>query len=90
MYGQCGIPVDARSLALNVTAVLPNAPGDFRLYPGYETVPLASTINFSAGQTRANNAIIALSSNGSGHLSVKNDQFAGTVHLLLDVTGYFK
>ena len=34
--------------------------------------------------------MIALSSNGSGHLSVRNDQLYGSVHLILDVTGYFQ
>ena len=90
MFGRCGIPAGAKSLALNVTVSLASAPGDLRLYPGYETVPLASTINFRTGQTRANNAMIALSSNGSGHLSVRNDQLSGTVQLILDVTGYFQ
>jgi VCBS repeat protein/FG-GAP repeat protein len=90
MFNRCGIPAGARSLALNVTVALPSAAGDLRLYPGYETLPLASTINFGNGQTRANNANIALSSNGSGHLSVRNDQASGSVHLILDVTGYFQ
>jgi FG-GAP-like repeat len=90
MAGRCGILAGARSLVLNVTVTLPTAPGDLRLYPGYETLPLASVINFQPGQTRANNARIGLSSNGSGHLSVRNDQLSGTVHLILDVTGYFR
>jgi len=90
MFGRCGIPVGAKSLVLNVTVTQPTAPGDLRLYPGYETLPLASTINFRAGQTRANSAMIALSSNGIGHLSVRNDQLSGTVHVILDVTGYFQ
>jgi hypothetical protein len=90
MTGTCGIPAGAKSLVLNVTVNLPTAPGDLRLYPGYEALPLASSINFQAGQTRANNAIIRLSSNGSGHLSIKNDQTSGTVYVILDVTGYFQ
>lgn len=90
MHGRCGIPATARSLALNVTVTVPSAPGNLRLYPGHEALPLASTINFGPGQTRANNALTRLSSNGSGHLSVKNDQATGSVHLLIDVTGYFE
>jgi streptogramin lyase len=38
-----------------------------------------------AGQTRANNAILALS--GSGAFSVYCFQGVGTTHLILDVTG---
>jgi hypothetical protein len=90
MYGRCGIPAGARSLALNVTVTLPSSPGNFRAYPAFQPVPLASTINFSSGQTRANNAIIGLSYNGTGDLNVKNDQLSGGAHLILDVMGYFQ
>lgn len=87
--GQCGIPASARSVVFNVTVDYASSPGDIRLFPGRESLPWASTINFSAGQTRANNATIPLSSNDSGHMSAKNDQGAGTVHLILDVYGYY-
>jgi hypothetical protein len=88
--GQCGIPFAARSVVLNVTVDYATAPGDLRLYAGGESLPWASTINFSAGQTRSNNATIPLSSNGSGHMSARNDQGAGTVHLIVDAYGYYQ
>lgn len=88
--GQCGIPFTARSVVFNVTVDYPTAPGDLRLYPGRESLPWSSTINFSANQTRANNATIPLAGNGSGHMSVKNDQGVGTVHLILDAYGYYE
>ena len=49
---------------------------------------LTSTINFSTGQTRANNAILPL--DGNGILTV-SPEIAGTgsVHLILDLNGYF-
>jgi hypothetical protein len=50
-------------------------------------VPTASTINYSAGLTRANNAIVPLGV--SGDLAVYSGQGAGTVHVILDVNGYF-
>ena len=52
-------------------------------------MPPSTTINFGANQTRANNAIIALSSDGTGRVDVKNDG-AGTVHVIVDVNGYFR
>ena len=59
--------------------------------PGGCPVPAVSTINFSAGQTRANNAIATLAADGSGYLIA----FAvvaggGSVDLILDVNGYFQ
>jgi hypothetical protein len=47
-----------------------------------------SSINYTAAQTRANNAIVVL--NGLGELAVHCAQAAGTVHFILDVNGYFE
>jgi hypothetical protein len=83
----CGIPATARALSVNVTVVQPSANGDLRIFPSDVSVPLTSTINFEAGQTRANNAIVGLSE--LGELNVRNDA-AGSVHLVIDVNGYFQ
>jgi len=45
-------------------------------------------INYSAGQTRANNGLFALGA--AGDVSVRCDQPSGTVHFILDVSGYFQ
>jgi hypothetical protein len=65
------------------------AAGHLVLYPGTASRPLASTINFAAGQNRANNAIIVLADDGSGTVSVFNSA-AGAVHVVIDVNGYFE
>jgi hypothetical protein len=88
--GRCGIPATARALAVNVTAANPGGLGDLRLYPGNAGAPNASVLNFGAGKTRANNAIVQLSSSGTGTLAIKNDAPAATVHVVLDVSGYFE
>ena len=85
----CGIPVTARSISGNVTVTNSVSPGYLTLWPADETQPLASFINFSSGQTRANNAIVQLSRDGSGAFEVLNGS-AGTVHFILDVNGYFQ
>jgi hypothetical protein len=85
----CGIPVGATAVSVNVTVAGATASGNLRLYAAGVAVPLASTINFSAGRTRANNAIVAGSADGSVEVSVKNAS-AGTVELILDVNGYFE
>jgi hypothetical protein len=84
----CGIPAGARALSVNITVVSPTAAGDLRLYPPGGGVPLASVINYSSGQTRANNAIVPLDS--AQEFAVRCDQASGTVHLLVDVNGYLE
>ncbi len=85
--GACGVPADAAALALNVTVTQPTEAGELTLYPGSGVAPLATTTSFAAGRTRANNAVIGLS---GGVLSVRNRQASGTVHFILDVSGYFR
>jgi len=86
----CGVPVTATSVSVNVTAVVPAAVGNLTVYPGNaDTAPLASTLNFTPGVTRANNAIVALAVDGTGTIKVKN-RSVGAVHLVLDVNGYFE
>jgi len=86
--GQCGVPSDARSVSINVTVTAPESGGFLTVYPARAPVPATSTINFSAGQTRANNAVVTLGP--SGDISVACGQPSGTVHFILDVAGYFR
>ncbi|HTO86253.1 MAG TPA: PQQ-dependent sugar dehydrogenase [Thermoanaerobaculia bacterium] len=86
--GQCNIPSSARAVAVNVTVAQPAADGDLRIYPTGAQVPATSVINFRAGQTRANNAVLLLSP--TGDISVRYDAVSGTVQFLLDVDGYFE
>jgi hypothetical protein len=87
--GTCGVPPTARSLSVNVTVTQPAAAGDIRLFPGDTFPKTTTTINFAAGQTRANNAILLLASDGSGTFGVQNDA-AGLVHFIVDVNGWFE
>ena len=50
--------------------------------------PAVRTLEYSAGQTRANNAVVALGSTGDA--IVHCGQATGSVHLILDVNGYFQ
>ncbi len=89
--GRCGIPASARALAVNVTVTQPSAGGHLTFGPGGAALPLASTINFGAGQTRANNAILPLDAAAGGTLAVQASvPGGGTVHVILDVVGYFE
>jgi plastocyanin len=88
LVGTCGVPPNARAVSLNVTVTQPQEGGNLRLYPADEPVPLASTLNYSAGQTRGNNAIVRLSATGG--LGARAAQPpATTTHMIVDVNGYF-
>jgi hypothetical protein len=87
--GTCGIPATATSLIANVTVTGATQSGTVTAYRADSARPLASTISVSTGQTRANNAFIAVSSDGSASIKAFSDS-AGTVDFILDVSGYFQ
>jgi len=88
LAGVCGVPAGVRAVSLNLTVTQPLAGGDLRMFPADQTVaPITSAINFATGQTLANNMILAVDASGS--IRIQNDA-QGTVHLILDVNGYFK
>ncbi|HWM89932.1 MAG TPA: carbohydrate binding domain-containing protein [Thermoanaerobaculia bacterium] len=87
--GSCGIPVTAQALSLNVTAIDPTGGGHIILYPAdLPLPPLTSTLNFPAGRSRANNAIIPLSPDGV--ILARPVLGSGQVHIAVDVNGYFE
>jgi hypothetical protein len=82
------IPSTAQALVVNATAVAPSASGNLRFYAGGSAAPQVSALNYSAGQTRANNGIVPL--NAAREFTVKCVQASGTTDFILDVTGYFE
>jgi PKD repeat protein len=86
----CGIPAGATAVSANVTVVSPTDAGFVALFPGNYPNPPVSTLNFSAGQIRANNVILPLASDGSGTLAAQSFVLGnGNVQILVDVNGYF-
>jgi hypothetical protein len=88
LAGSCGIPVSAKAVSSNLTVTQPTSQGNVRIYPAGTPLPLVSTVNYSAAQTRANNAIASL--NALGQVAVRCSQASGSVHVVLDVNGYFE
>ncbi len=86
--GSCGVPANAEAVAFNATVTGPTAGGYLSLMPG-NGLSGSSTSNFSVGQTRANNCVVQLASDGTGTVAATNGS-TGTVNLILDVTGYFQ
>lgn len=88
--GTCGIPANARAIAANVTVVSPTAGGFVVLYPGNYPNPGTSTLNYKPGATRNNNGILPLSTDGLANLTALASLQPGeSVHLIIDVMGYF-
>jgi Tol biopolymer transport system component len=89
LHGVCGIPDTALAVALNVTVVQGSGPGYLTLYSGDAEPPLASAVSFRAGITRASNAILALAYDGT-LAALPTMTGGGTVHVILDVVGWFE
>jgi Tol biopolymer transport system component len=90
VHGGCGIPATATAVAVNVTVLQAQGAGRLTLHPGNLSTPNTSTINFQAGLNLANNAILGLASNGEGTLGITPVvSGGGTVHVIVDVSGYF-
>jgi len=86
--GRCGIPATARALALNLTVTGPTGNGHLRLQAADLPLPLTSSINFAARQTRANNAVVRLDPSAAFFIYV--GMASGSVHVIVDVVGYFQ
>lgn len=91
--GLCGVPAGARAVAANVTVLNPSGSGNVSVYPGNYPQPATSTINFLPDVNRANNAILPLSTDGTGTLKVtalvNGAGPYGNTGLVIDVVGYF-
>jgi len=89
--GLCGVPSDATAVAIVFAVVNESDLGRLNLYPTGDAPPLASSINFVINQTRTNNAVMALGTNGQIDVQCTMPPGStGTTHFVLDVYGYFK
>ncbi len=89
VWGRCSVSPTARAVAVNATVTGPTGPGNLTLYAAFPAaIPGTSVVNFTAGLTRANNAIVSL--NDAGQMAVFNRMASGTTHFVLDVVGYFE
>ena len=59
------VPGDAVAVAVNLTATQPGAAGYLTAYPCGGAVPLVSNVNFGAGQTVPNSAVVPIGANRS-------------------------
>jgi hypothetical protein len=86
--GVSGIPADAVAITGNLTVTNQTAAGYLAVTQVPNNNPSTSTLNFPAGDNRANNVTSPLST--QGQLSVVYKAANGkSAHVILDVTGYF-
>ncbi|WP_404958576.1 hypothetical protein [Streptomyces sp. 147326] len=84
--GLRGVPQGVKAVALNVTVTGPKEAGHLIVYPGGGKIPLASNVNFTAGQTVANSVIVPVGADGS--INIRNNAWAGA-DVIVDVVGYY-
>ena len=84
--GMGGVPADGvAAVAVTVTATAAPVAGHVAVFPDGTDWPGTSTVNFVAGQTIANQAMVAVSADGK--VAVRSG--VGAVQVLLDVTGWY-
>ncbi len=83
--GAGSVPATATAVVTNVTAVNTTAASFFTVYPAGAAQPVASDVNWSAGQVVPNLTVATLSSTGA--ITVFNH--AGMADLVIDEFGYF-
>ena len=83
MAGRGGVPANAEAVVLDVVAVHPDADGFLTVFPCGTPVPLASNLNYNAGQVIANSVFTGIGTNGT----VCIYSHAST-HLVVDATGH--
>lgn len=86
--GVCGVPTTAKAVSLNVTVTQATASSWLAVWPSGTARPVVSMINFEASDPALANGIIVGVSTATQDLSVYNN--FGSVHVIIDVTGYFQ
>ncbi|MBI4885299.1 MAG: hypothetical protein HY826_14725 [Actinobacteria bacterium] len=85
--GSCVIPSSATAIVINVTAVGPTAASFITLFPADVSLPNASNLNFTAGQSPAPN-LVTVSLSAGGAIKIFNE--SGNVNVIGDIAGYYQ
>ena len=85
--GAHGVPSNAIAVTGNLTVTQATVAGWVRF--GSSTAGTSSTINFRAGDNKANGVTLGLAADGSLSGLYYTSSGKGSVHLIFDLTGYF-
>ena len=77
---------DVSAVVVNVTVTQPDTFGFITAFPGGTTRPLASNVDFGAGETVPNLSVVPVGADGT--ISFYNGS-GGNVHLVVDISGYY-
>jgi hypothetical protein len=86
------VPPDAQAIACNLTVTGGTSGGNLRAFPANSSVlPLVANVNWVAKQTVGNFAIVGAATGGNFAASVAlhNASTRGSVHVIVDIFGYF-
>jgi len=84
--GAAGVPASgASAVILNLTVTRPTASSHLTVYPGGHSRPSTSSLNFLAGETRANRVLVPVGPDGT--ISIYNH--AGSSHVVVDINGWY-
>ncbi len=84
--GVGGVPADADAVAVNLTVTETTAQSHLTAWPTGATVPEVSNLNWPAGDTIANLAMVKLGPGGT--LQLRNN--SGSAQVIADVFGWFR
>lgn len=82
--GKFGVPSDAVSVALNVTATQAEDNGFLTVYPSSQPLPVASNVNYTTGADVPNLVVAPLGTDGSINIFSEDAS-----HVIVDIFGWF-
>jgi hypothetical protein len=89
VMGQGGVPGDATAVTGNLTVTGQTSLGFLYIGPVQADNPTSSTLNFPAGDDRANAVTVALGGDGRLWVTYAAPTLGPAAHVIFDVTGYF-
>lgn len=87
--GHWGVPSGAGAISANLTVIEQSRSGNVSVTTTPVNLPTTSTISFPSGGTRSNGFVVALDTDGDASATFRS-LGAGTVHLIIDLSGYFE
>lgn len=83
---ECGVPVTAAAVVVNITAIAPAGPGFLTAYPAGSARPPSSSLNYHSNDVRANEVAVPLSQETTPRITLYSNN---SVDVAVDVVGYF-
>jgi hypothetical protein len=87
--GNGGVPAGATAVTGNLTVTGQTSKGYLYIGPDATNDPTSSTLNFPAGDDRANAVTVALNASGTLAVTFVAPYSGPTAQVVFDVTGYF-